>query len=116
VVFSRARESSASSWRSSSPRRFTPSGEKLSQTPAYANNGPKAMLINGYSSVPVLDTQGLWAVEGTGVSPDIEVVDRPDLVVAGHDPSLEKAVEVLMSELAKNPPKRLTVPPAPVIP
>jgi tricorn protease len=137
-------------------------GEKPSQTPAYANTGPKAMLINGYSSsggdaLPYyfrerkvgtligtrtwggligisgnpslmdggaisapqfrfLDPQGMWAVEGVGVSPDIEVVDRPDLVAAGHDPSLEKAVEVLMNELAKNPPKKITVPPAPVIP
>jgi tricorn protease len=133
-------------------------GEKLSQTPAYANNGPKVMLINGYSAsggdalpyyfrerkmgtligtrtwggliglsgnpplmdgggvdVPqfrFLDPTGVWAVEGAGVAPDIEVVDRADLVVAGHDPSLEKGVQVLMDELAKNPPKRLTAAPA----
>jgi len=55
-------------------------------------------------------------VEGVGVSPDIEVVDRPELVVAGHDPSLEKAVEVLLDQLKKNPPKAVTVPPAPNIP
>jgi tricorn protease len=63
-----------------------------------------------------LDNTGQWAVENVGVSPDIEVVDRADLVVAGHDPSLEKAVQVLMDELAKNPPKKVTVPPAPRIP
>ena len=137
-------------------------GEKPSMTPAYAHQGPKAMLINGYSAsggdalpyyfrkrqlgtiigtrtwggliglsgnpglmdggsieVPqfrFLDTQGMWAVEGTGVSPDIEVVDRPDLVVAGHDPSLEKAVEVLLQQLKEHPPAPVTVPPAPNIP
>jgi tricorn protease len=47
------------------------------------------------------------------VSPDIEVVDRPDLVVKGHDPSLEMAVQVLMDELKKNPPKKVVAPPPP---
>jgi tricorn protease len=137
-------------------------GEKLSQTPAYANNGPKVMLINGYSAsggdalpyyfrerkmgtligtrtwggliglsgnpglmdggtveVPqfrFLDPTGVWAVEGIGVAPDIEVVDRPDLVAAGHDPSLEKGIAVLMDQLAKNPPKPVEIPPVPHVP
>jgi tricorn protease len=58
-------------------------------------------------------TDGEWAVEGIGVSPDIEVVDRPDLVATGHDPSLEKGIEVLMAELQKNPPKKVEKPKAP---
>lgn len=57
------------------------------------------------------DTEGMWAVEGVGVAPDIEVVDRPDLVAAGQDPSLEAAVKLLMETLAKNPPKKVVVPP-----
>ena len=127
--------------------------------PGIVNEGPKACLINGYSSsggdafpyyfresklgtiigtrtwggligisgnpglmdggsidIPVfrfLDTEGNWAVENEGVSPDIEVLDRADLVVKGEDPSLEKAVQVLLEELKKNPPKKLVVPPAP---
>ncbi len=60
------------------------------------------------------DTEGMWAVEGVGVEPDIEVVDRPDLVAAGQDPSLEAAVKLLMEELAKNPPKKVAVPPVTV--
>jgi len=60
-----------------------------------------------------LDTEGNWAVENEGVSPDIEVVDRPELVVKGEDPTLEKAVEVLLEELKNNPPKKLVVPPPP---
>jgi tricorn protease len=60
-----------------------------------------------------LDTEGNWAVENEGVSPDIEVVDRPELVAAGRDPSLEKAIEVLLDELKRNPPRTITAPPAP---
>ena len=48
-----------------------------------------------------------------GVSPDIEVIDTPHLVAQGRDPSLEKAVEVLLAELAKNPIKPISAPPAP---
>jgi tricorn protease len=53
-------------------------------------------------------------VEGVGVAPDIEVVDRPDLVAAGQDPSLEMAVKVLLEQLAKNPVKKVVVPPVTV--
>jgi tricorn protease len=42
------------------------------------------------------------------------VIDRPDLVAKGQDPSLEKAIEVLQEELRKNPPAKLTVPKPPV--
>ena len=60
-----------------------------------------------------LDTEGNWAVENEGVSPDIEVLDRPELVAKGQDPTLEKAVEVLLEELKNNPPKKIVVPPPP---
>jgi tricorn protease len=60
-----------------------------------------------------LDTDGNWAIENEGVYPDIEVLDRADLVVKGQDPSLQKAVEVLLEELKNNPPKKLVVPPPP---
>ncbi len=48
--------------------------------------------------------KGQWAVENYGVDPDVEVDDRPDLVIAGHDPSLEKALEIVLEQLKKNPP------------
>ncbi|HEX7154286.1 MAG TPA: PDZ domain-containing protein [Thermoanaerobaculia bacterium] len=129
-------------------------------TPAYAHSGPKAMLINGYSSsggdaLPYyfrkrglgtiigtrtwggligisgnpglmdggsvsapqfrfFDTEGMWAVEGVGVSPDIEVIDRPELIAAGKDPSLEAAVKLLLDQLAKSPTKKVTTPPVTV--
>ena len=76
-------------------------------------SGNPDLMDGGNVSAPqfrFLDTEGMWAVEGVGVSPDIEVYDRPDLVAAGKDPSLEAAVKLLMDELAKNPPKKITVP------
>ena len=54
------------------------------------------------------DNGGEWIVENHGVDPDYEVPQRPDLVVSGHDPQLEKAIE-LANEGLKNykgiPPK-----------
>ena len=54
-----------------------------------------------------------WDVEGHGVDPDIEVDNRPDLVVKGRDPQLEKAIEVVLDEIKKDPksmPKRPVYP------
>lgn len=39
------------------------------------------------------DVNGEWAVEATGVAPDIEVRNDPKAVIAGGDPQLEAAVE-----------------------
>ncbi len=62
-----------------------------------------------------LDLAGKWAVEGTGVDPDIEVVDRPEALARGEDPTLEAAVKWLLEELSRNPPKRPNAPPPPVL-
>jgi tricorn protease len=129
------------------------------KTPGIAHDGPKVMLINGYSSsggdafpyyfrkkglgqligtrtwgglvgisgnarlvdggnisVPrfgVYDENGEWIIEGIGVYPDIEVIDRPEQLAKGIDPGIEKAVEVLLKELEKNPVKKVTVPVSP---
>ena len=48
--------------------------------------------------------EGGWVVENVGVAPDIEVEMSPAEVIAGHDPQLEKAIEVLMGDLKQNPP------------
>jgi len=56
---------------------------------------------------------GQFDVENRGVAPDIEVELDPAQVRQGHDPQLEKAVQVIMEELAKNPPKQLKHPPYP---
>ena len=45
------------------------------------------------------DNGGEWIVENHGVDPDFVVSQRPDLVVAGHDPQLEKAIELAKEAL-----------------
>ncbi|HVT43802.1 MAG TPA: PDZ domain-containing protein [Thermoanaerobaculia bacterium] len=78
-------------------------------------SGNPDFVDGGSINVPTfrfLDTEGAWAVEGAGVSPDIEVLDRPELVAQGRDPSLEKAVEVLLQQLIEKAPVRPAVPPA----
>lgn len=47
--------------------------------------------------------EGGWGVENEGVAPDIEVEQTPADVIAGRDPQLEKAIEVIQAELKKNP-------------
>jgi len=49
--------------------------------------------------------EGEWEVENHGVSPDIEVEMDPKAWRQGRDPQLEKAIEVAMAALQKNPPK-----------
>jgi tricorn protease len=46
---------------------------------------------------------GSWDVQNHGVSPDYEVEMNPKLVREGHDPQLEKAVEVVLAQLKKDP-------------
>ncbi len=53
-------------------------------------------------------------VENIGVPPDIEVEQTPADVIQGRDPQLEKAIQVVMEELKKNPPKQYKRPPYPV--
>lgn len=60
-----------------------------------------------------MDTDNQWAVENEGVAPDIEVLDRPELVAKGRDPGVEKAVEVLLQTLDEAPRKPVLAPPAP---
>jgi len=55
-----------------------------------------------------------WIVENVGVAPDIEVEQTPADVINGHDPQLEKAIQVVMDELKKNPPKQPQRPAYPV--
>lgn len=48
-------------------------------------------------------TKDGFIVENVGVAPDIEVEQWPAMVISGRDPQLEKAIEVALSELGKNP-------------
>jgi tricorn protease len=72
----------------------------LSGNPPLMDNG--GVVIADFS---FYNTEGQWDVESHGVDPDVEVDDLPNLVVAGHDPCLEKAIELIMEDL-KNLPKK----------
>ncbi|HTQ78855.1 MAG TPA: S41 family peptidase, partial [Thermoanaerobaculia bacterium] len=81
-------------------------------------SGSPDLLDGGRITTPAfrfLSTEGTWEVEGVGVAPDIEVIDRPDAVAKGGDPSLEKAIEVLLKQLDKAPRPPIKVPPAPKV-
>jgi tricorn protease len=54
----------------------------------------------------IFSPDGRWEVENEGVAPDVEVEMSPKLVIAGRDPQLEKAVEIVLAELEANPPPR----------
>jgi tricorn protease len=47
---------------------------------------------------------GQWEVENHGITPDVEVDLDPKLAREGHDTQLERAVEVALEMLKKNPP------------
>jgi tricorn protease len=78
--------------------------------------GFPTLMDGGYVTAPNLAiwTEDGWVVENVGVPPDIEVEQWPAEVIAGHDPQLEKGIEVIMEELEKNPPKKIERPPYPV--
>jgi tricorn protease len=56
------------------------------------------------------DLTGHWNIENHGVAPDVEVDLDPKLVREGHDPQLERAVEVVLDLLKKNPPEKYVRP------
>ena len=70
------------------------------------HHGGVGLIDGGFISSPNLafyDIEGNWAVENEGVPPDIEVEMTPALVIQGHDPQLERAVEEALKLLEKNP-------------
>lgn len=68
--------------------------------------GFPSLIEGGSVTAPDLafyNLKGQWDVENHGVAPDIEVEYDPAAVRAGHDPQLDKAVQVVMAELEKHP-------------
>ena len=55
-----------------------------------------------------------WAIEGVGVEPDMFVDNDPAKEYAGEDQQLDKAIEVILDQLKKNPVKLPPPPPLPV--
>ncbi|MBI4873936.1 MAG: PD40 domain-containing protein [Acidobacteria bacterium] len=76
--------------------------------------GAPPLMDGGFVSAPSSGVynplSGEWEVENIGVAPDVEVEQDPAQVRKGRDPQLEKAVEVVMEELKKNPPPTLRRP------
>ncbi|HZT57734.1 MAG TPA: PDZ domain-containing protein [Pyrinomonadaceae bacterium] len=60
--------------------------------------------------IAIYGLKGEWEVENHGIAPDVEVEYDPKLVRQGHDPQLEKAVEVALDLLARNPPQQFKKP------
>lgn len=58
-------------------------------------------------------TEDGFVVENEGVPPDVEVEQTPAETIAGRDPQLEKAIEIVMKQLEQNPPKKQVRPPFP---
>jgi tricorn protease len=59
-------------------------------------------------------TEQGYGVENEGVAPDVDVEQWPREVNAGRDPQLDRAIEIALSDLAKNPPTTPKAPPFPV--
>jgi tricorn protease len=59
-------------------------------------------------------TEDGFIVENEGVPPDVEVEQWPAEVIAGHDPQLERAIEIVLEALEKNPPAQPQRPPFPL--
>ena len=75
------------------------------------------LMDGGYVTAPRVafwNPEGKWDVENIGVYPDIEVEMTPAEVIAGRDPQLEKAVEVVLEAIKKQPFKKPPRPPYPI--
>jgi tricorn protease len=59
------------------------------------------------------ETDGTWGIEGHGVEPDIEVIDDPALMIDGRDPQLDRAIELMLEEIAQHPYHPVPYPPYP---
>ena len=69
--------------------------------------GAPALIDGGSVTVPtfgIYNEKGEWIIEGSGVEPDIEVVDDPALMAKGGDPQLERAVAEVLKTLKEQPP------------
>jgi tricorn protease len=68
--------------------------------------GYPQLMDGGSITAPRIAVEGLngtFPVENHGVSPDVTVWQNPELVREGHDPQLERAVEIAMAELKEHP-------------
>jgi len=77
-------------------------------TPVFVDGGSAIAPRGGFFAA-----DGHWAVENQGVAPDVDVENWPKDVIAGHDPQLEKAIEVALQQLKEHPVDRMMKEPPP---
>jgi len=77
-------------------------------TPPFIDGGSAIAPRGGF-----FNREGQWDVENKGQAPDIDVENWPKDVIAGHDPQLERAVEVALQQLAAHPVDRTSTEPPP---
>lgn len=78
--------------------------------------GYPPLIDGGYVTAPrfaFFTKEGTWDVENHGVQPDFEIEFDPHAWREGRDPQLEKAVNLVMDDLKKNPPAAPKIPPYP---
>src|SRR5688500_8732548 len=78
-----------------------------SDTPPFVDGGSMIAPRFGF-----IGRDGQFAVENTGVAPDIQVENFPKEVIAGRDPQLERAVVEALRLLKANPGDRMMTEPA----
>jgi carboxyl-terminal processing protease len=69
-------------------------------TPGRLLDGDEFKLLGGYkTALPVgaYHTARDWVLEGSPITPDVEVPFDPELAREGKDPQLERAIEVVSS-------------------
>ena len=78
--------------------------------------GYSTMIDGGYITRPEFGSYSMesrWIIENEGVSPDYEVDNLPEDVIAGKDPQLDKAITLILEQLARKTP---VLPPRPQAP
>lgn len=78
-------------------------------TPPFVDGGRMVAPRGGF-----YDVNGQWAVEGVGISPDVEVQQSPAEVIKGRDPQLERGVEEVMKLMKTQGIELKPEPPSPV--
>ncbi|MBS0373963.1 MAG: PD40 domain-containing protein [Proteobacteria bacterium] len=79
-------------------------------------SGYPPLMDGGLITAPrwaIYGTNGAWEVENIGIPPDVEVEQDPALMRGGADPQLDRAIEVIQSQLAQSPPPKLVKPAPP---
>ncbi len=69
-------------------------------------SGYPPLLDGGFVTAPSFafySPEGKWDVENHGVAPDVEVEHDPYEVRLGRDPQLERAVQIVLENMKKNP-------------